>query len=106
NGLLFAYEATAMSIVLIALLVSSMEQVLSGMPSESVVTSVGTQQRVPATDSQSQAAPQRENSPSTSNVKADEEALKQKDLYEASGYLHPFRRMPRFVLVDQKRIWT
>jgi len=34
------------------------------------------------------------------------EALKEKDLYEQSGYLHPFRRMPKFVLVDQKRIWT
>ena len=34
------------------------------------------------------------------------EALKEKDLFEKSGYLHPFRRMPKFVLVDQKRIWT
>ena len=34
------------------------------------------------------------------------EALKEKDFYEASGYLHPFRRMPKFVLVDQRRIWT
>ncbi len=34
------------------------------------------------------------------------EAIKEKDLFEKSGYLHPFRRMPKFVLVDQRRIWT
>jgi membrane-associated phospholipid phosphatase len=39
-------------------------------------------------------------------VKPGTEALKEKDFYKESGYLHPFRRMPRFVLIDQKRIWT
>jgi membrane-associated phospholipid phosphatase len=39
-------------------------------------------------------------------VKPGTEALKEKDFYEGSGYLHPFRRMPKFVLVDQRRIWT
>lgn len=34
------------------------------------------------------------------------EAIKDKDLYEKTGYWHPFRRMPQFVLMDQKRIWT
>jgi len=34
------------------------------------------------------------------------EAIKEKDLYERSGFLHPFRRMPKFALVDEKRIWT
>jgi membrane-associated phospholipid phosphatase len=33
-------------------------------------------------------------------------ALKNKDFYGSSGYFHPFRRMTRFVLVDQKKIWT
>lgn len=33
-------------------------------------------------------------------------ALKQKDIYNETGYLHPFRRMPRYVLNDQERIWT
>ena len=33
-------------------------------------------------------------------------AIKDKDLFEATGYLHPFVRMPKFILVDQKRIWT
>ncbi|HLK47035.1 MAG TPA: phosphatase PAP2 family protein [Bryobacteraceae bacterium] len=32
--------------------------------------------------------------------------LKQKDIYEASGWLHPFVRMPKYVLLDQKAIWT
>jgi membrane-associated phospholipid phosphatase len=34
------------------------------------------------------------------------EVLKQKDIYNETGYLHPFRRMTRFVLNDQEKIWT
>jgi membrane-associated phospholipid phosphatase len=34
------------------------------------------------------------------------EAIKNKDLYEKSGWLHPFRRMPAYVIHDQKAIWT
>ena len=33
-------------------------------------------------------------------------ALKDKDLYNQTGYLHPFIRMPQYVLWDQKSIWT
>lgn len=32
--------------------------------------------------------------------------IEQKDLWENSGLLHPFRRMPRFVIRDQAAIWT
>ena len=32
--------------------------------------------------------------------------IKNKDLYEGPGYLHPFKRLPRYVLEDQKAIWT
>lgn len=32
--------------------------------------------------------------------------IKQKDLYDASGYFHPLVRMPKYVLQDQKAIWT
>jgi membrane-associated phospholipid phosphatase len=39
-------------------------------------------------------------------VKPGTEVLKEKDRYNESGYLHPFRRMPRFVVADQKKIWT
>src|SRR5579864_7987803 len=34
------------------------------------------------------------------------EVIKDKDLYEKTGYWHPFHRMVGFVVDDQKRIWT
>jgi membrane-associated phospholipid phosphatase len=40
------------------------------------------------------------------DVKPGEEAIKNKDLYEASGIFHPFARMPKFIIRDQKAIWT
>lgn len=40
------------------------------------------------------------------DVKPGEKAIKNKDLWERSGYFHPFMRMPKFVLRDQKAIWT
>ena len=58
-----------------------------------------------------QAAPSEEQKPpadqdrSVLGVRPGTEAIKDKDLYEASGFLHPFRRMPKFTLVDQRRIW-
>ena len=48
----------------------------------------------------------REANPSALGVAPGTEAIKNKDLYEQSGFWHPFRRMPGFVLTDQKRIWT
>ena len=39
-------------------------------------------------------------------VKPGESAIKNKDFYDTTGYFHPFRRMGRFVLEDQKAIWT
>jgi membrane-associated phospholipid phosphatase len=39
-------------------------------------------------------------------VKPGGEAIKDKDLWEKTGYLHPFMRMPKYVLQDQKAIWT
>ncbi len=32
--------------------------------------------------------------------------VKQKDLWDKTGYVHPFLRMPKFVIRDQKAIWT
>jgi membrane-associated phospholipid phosphatase len=32
--------------------------------------------------------------------------IKNKDLWEKSGWVHPFRRMPGYVLADQKAAWT
>lgn len=39
-------------------------------------------------------------------VKPGSQAIKNKDLWEKTGYLHPFRRMPKYILQDQKAIWT
>jgi hypothetical protein len=32
--------------------------------------------------------------------------IKEKDLWNESGYVHPFLRMPKYILQDQKAIWT
>ena len=61
------------------------------------------QQTTPAADTTGQ---QQDRNRSVLEVKPGGEAIKQKDLWEKSGYLHPFRRMPKYVLVDQKAIWT
>src|ERR1700722_3764199 len=34
------------------------------------------------------------------------EAIKPKDYYDGAGYFHPFRRMPKYIFMDQKAIWT
>lgn len=39
-------------------------------------------------------------------VKPGPPAIKQKDLWERTGYFHPFLRMPKYILQDQKAIWT
>uniref|UniRef100_Q025P4 Phosphoesterase, PA-phosphatase related n=1 Tax=Solibacter usitatus (strain Ellin6076) TaxID=234267 RepID=Q025P4_SOLUE len=39
-------------------------------------------------------------------VKPGSEAIKNKDFYEKTGWLHPFRRMPAYVVHDQKAVWT
>src|SRR5262249_45957926 len=43
---------------------------------------------------------------STLEVEAGPPTIKQKDLWNESGYFHPFLRMPRYILQDQKAIWT
>jgi membrane-associated phospholipid phosphatase len=39
-------------------------------------------------------------------VKPGGEAIKNKDLWEKTGYIHPFKRMPKYIAQDQKAIWT
>lgn len=39
-------------------------------------------------------------------VKPGSPVIKQKDLWDDSGFFHPFTRMPKYVLQDQKAIWT
>jgi membrane-associated phospholipid phosphatase len=43
---------------------------------------------------------------STLEVQPGSPVIKQKDLYDATGYFHPFVRMPKYVLQDQKALWT
>ncbi len=59
----------------------------------------------PGQTPQTSSAPEQQNR-SVLGVTPGTQAIKEKDLYEQSGYFHPFTRMPKFVLVDQKRIWT
>ena len=59
----------------------------------------------PADQTTPQAA-QGEKNRSVLAVKPGEETIKNKDLFDRTGYLHPFRRLPRFVLNDQKKIWS
>ena len=49
---------------------------------------------------------QGESNRSVLKPKPGQEAIKEKDLYDRTGYMHPFARMPKFVLYDQKAIWT
>jgi hypothetical protein len=43
---------------------------------------------------------------STLEVKPGPPALKQKDIWNETGFFHPFVRMPKYILQDQKAIWT
>jgi len=50
--------------------------------------------------------PQDEAQRSAIEVKPGPAVIKQKDLWDRTGYLHPFVRMPKYILQDQKAIWT
>ena len=56
-----------------------------------------------ATQSQ---APPNQTGQSITQPKQSGQVIKEKDLYDRTGYLHPFRRMPKYILSDQKAIWT
>jgi membrane-associated phospholipid phosphatase len=55
-----------------------------------------------ATQKPSQGEAQR----SAVDVKPGPPVIKQKDLFEGTGVFHPFVRMPKYILQDQKAIWT
>lgn len=40
------------------------------------------------------------------DVKPGPPAIKQKDIWDETGLFHPFVRMPKYILQDQKAIWT
>ena len=70
-------------------------------PAPSADTSQPPTTQAPATA----VAPQSANR-SVTKPKPGGEVIKPKDYSDASGYLHPFTRMPRYILEDQKAIWT
>jgi membrane-associated phospholipid phosphatase len=43
---------------------------------------------------------------STLEIKPGPPVIKDKDLWNETGYFHPFLRLPKYVLQDQKAIWT
>src|ERR1035441_1998704 len=57
-------------------------------------------------NAEEQKKPQDSAQPSTLEVKPGSPVLKQKDLWEGTGVLHPFLRMPKYIFQDQKAIWT
>ena len=50
--------------------------------------------------------PQEEGIRSTLDVKPAAPVIKQKDLWNESGFFHPFLRMPKYIFQDQKTMWT
>jgi membrane-associated phospholipid phosphatase len=75
-----------------------------------LIISTGFGQTAPdqsATDDQPQEqSPAGEAQRSTVEVKPGPPVIKQKDLWDGTGYLHPFVRMPKYILQDQESIWT
>jgi membrane-associated phospholipid phosphatase len=53
-----------------------------------------------------QAQPQGQADRSVIQPKPAGKVIKSKDLWEKTGYFHPFNRMPKYILADQKAIWT
>jgi membrane-associated phospholipid phosphatase len=47
-----------------------------------------------------------ESKSSTIDVTQGPQVIKNKDLWNETGYWHPFVRMPKYILYDQKAIWT
>src|SRR5206468_301187 len=76
---------------------------LSGqLPPQEQAKPIDTTQNVDTTQNKDQGEAQR----STLEVKPGPPVIKQKDLWEGTGYFHPFVRMPKYILQDQKAIWT
>src|ERR1035437_7798841 len=57
-------------------------------------------------NAEDQEKPQDSAQPSTLEVKPGPPVLKQKDLWAGTGVLHPLLRMSKYILQDQKAIWT
>jgi len=89
-----------------------MKTVLTLILACSFTTSALCQSTAPATPPQPPASaqppanPQNTRNRSVIKVKKGGQAIKNKDFYDQTGLLHPFRRMPRYFLYDQHAIWT
>jgi len=51
-------------------------------------------------------SPPEQKQESTLEVQPGPPVIKPKDFHDATGYFHPFVRMPKYVLEDQKAIWS
>ncbi len=60
----------------------------------------------PAKPQDEQSTPQDQAQRSAVDVKPGPPVIKQKDLWEGTGYFHPFGRMPKYIFQDQKAIWS
>lgn len=91
-----------MNPLLVALLLSALP------PSPSATATQTAAQTTPAQNQQQTPAKKAQGESNRSVLKPQpgQKAIKEKDLYDRSGTLHPFRRMPQFILVDQYKIWT
>ena len=74
-------------------------------PADAQQTPPAAAQKTPPAEPQQQPQ-QGDSNRSVIKVKPGGEALKNKDLYDDTGYIHPFARMPKYVLMDQEHIWT
>src|SRR5260370_9681008 len=61
--------------------------------------------QTPSTDSGAEVEAT-EKKPSTLEVTPGPPVIKEKDLWNETGIAHPFVRMPKYILQDQKAIWT
>src|SRR4029077_14678017 len=60
--------------------------------------------QTPSTDTGAEVEPEKK--ASTLEVTPGQPVIKEKDLWNETGYVHPFVRMPKYILHDQKAIWT
>jgi len=49
---------------------------------------------------------QQDSQKSAVDVSSGPPVIKQKDIWDETGFFHPFVRMPKYILQDQKAIWT
>jgi membrane-associated phospholipid phosphatase len=96
----------AVGILLILLAASLPALAQTPQPQEPVPAAPAASQPAPPKSSDDRQQEKRQADRSTVAVKPGPAAIQQKDLYEATGYFRPFLRMSKYVLQDQKAIWT